>query len=208
MPTPISAPAPGTGVPHGPLVTFLTDPNAFIAQTWNGLASWVTTWWPVAAPSVIAVSGLVSGARLVLRARHRRLMANGARLTSVQLPPQAAPDSAGKFWSHLHAVLRPRWRRLLDGQPHLTFEYCFTEHGATIGIWVPGTIPPGVVETAVESAWPGARTTCSSPRPHRSPPPHTRRLEVVCGWPDARYCRSRSSTTPIRCALCSAPAPR
>ncbi|WP_194925824.1 type IV secretory system conjugative DNA transfer family protein [Catenulispora pinisilvae] len=158
-------PTPGTGVPHGPLVTFLTDPNVFVTHMWNGLASLFTADWPVAAPSAVAVSGLLSGTRLVLRARHRRLMATGARLVSVQLPPQVGADSAAKFWSHLHAVLRPRWRRLLDGQPHLAFEYCFTEHGTTIGIWAPGVIPPGVLESAVESAWPGARTTVLKPAP-------------------------------------------
>ncbi|WP_370368004.1 type IV secretory system conjugative DNA transfer family protein [Catenulispora sp. GP43] len=142
---------------------FLIDPNAFVAHAWNGLVSLLTTWWPVTVPSLVAVSGLVSGTRLLQRARHRRLMADGARLVSVQLPPQVGTDGAAKFWSHLHAVLRPRWRRLLDGQPHLAFEYCFTEHGAEIGIWVPGVIAPGVVESAVESAWPGARTTVFNP---------------------------------------------
>ena len=28
----------------------------------------------------------------------------------------------------------------------------------TIRLWVPGTIPPGLIERAVEAAWPGART--------------------------------------------------
>ena len=158
-------PAPGTDAPHGPLVTFLTNPNDFITHAWNSLASFLTADWPVTAPSVVAVAGLASGSRLALRARHRRLMTDGARLVSVQLPPQVEADGAAKFWSHLHAVLRPRWRRLLDGQPHLAFEYCFTEHEATIGIWAPGVIAPGVLETAVESAWPGARTTVLKPAP-------------------------------------------
>ena len=58
----------------------------------------------------------------------------------------------------LVALLRPPWRRAIFGQPHLGFELVATDAGLTIGWWVPGTVPPGLVERAVEAAWPGART--------------------------------------------------
>ena len=157
--------APGIKMPHGPLIRFLTNPNAFFADAWNSTVAFFATWWLVAAPSAVAAFGSVLGSRLVLRARHRRLMADGARVVQVQIPPEVGADAAAKFWSHLHAILRPRWRRLLDGQPHLSFEYCFNMAGASIEIWVPGVVAPGVVESAVESAWPGARTCVLKPAP-------------------------------------------
>ena len=47
---------------------------------------------------------------------------------------------------------------VLGGQPHLGFELRADRAGLAIAIWVPGVVPPGLVERAVEAAWPGART--------------------------------------------------
>ena len=143
----------------------LTDPNAFLAAIRNSIAGFFTTWWPVATPAAVALLGAVAGTRLGLRARHRRLMADGARLITVEVPAEVGADAATKLWSHLHALLRPSWRRVLDGQPHLSFEYRFTEHGAHIEIWVPGVVSPNLVESAVAAAWPGARTIVLKPAP-------------------------------------------
>ncbi len=54
---------------------------------------------------------------------------------------------------------------LLSGQPHVSFELAWSVDGLQIGMWVPGVIPPGLVERAVEAAWPGARATATSPEP-------------------------------------------
>lgn len=151
--------------PHGPVTRLLTDPMGFINSIEVKAVEFLALWWPVMVPASIALFGTVAGGRLVLRSRHRRLMADGARLIEVQVPPEVGSDSATKFWAHLHALLRPAWRRVLDGQPHLSFEYCFDQAGMRIGIWVPGVIAPGVVESAVESAWPGARTQVVKPAP-------------------------------------------
>jgi hypothetical protein len=51
------------------------------------------------------------------------------------------------------------------GQPHLAFEYVADARGARVQIWVPGTIPPGMIEKTVRSAWPGATVTTSNARP-------------------------------------------
>src|SRR5260221_9546986 len=158
-------PGPGIDMPHGPLVRFLNDPNAFYADTWKSVCEFVTAWWPVAMPSAVAVSGAVLAARLVLRSRQRRVMAADARLIEVEVPPTVNPAAAEAFWSHLHALLRPTWRRLWSGQPHLVFEYRFQKQTATFGIWVPGVLPSTTVEAAIGAAWPGARPTRPAPAP-------------------------------------------
>src|SRR5207302_5706836 len=66
---------------------------------------------------------------------------------------------------NLIALARPTWRRLLEGQPHLGFEYCWSAQGLCIGLWVPQCVPPGMVEHAAEAAWPGCRAASSAPTP-------------------------------------------
>ncbi|HUA96102.1 MAG TPA: type IV secretory system conjugative DNA transfer family protein, partial [Acidimicrobiales bacterium] len=87
-----------------------------------------------------------------------RRMSDGARLVRVLTPPEVDPQGAATLWTNLVALLRPAWRRILGGQPHLSFELVASDGGLTIALWVPGTIPPGLVERGVEAAWPGART--------------------------------------------------
>ena len=85
-------------------------------------------------------------------------MGEGARLVRVLTPPDVDPQGAATLWTNLVALLRPAWRRFLGEQPHLGFELTASDGGLTIAIWVPGQIPAGLVERAVEAAWPGART--------------------------------------------------
>ena len=71
----------------------------------------------------------------VARVRHRRLQ-DGARLVTVLAPPRPDPDGAAALWGNLAGLLRPRWRRLLFGQPHLCFEYHLTaqrQHDPDLG---------------------------------------------------------------------------
>ena len=44
------------------------------------------------------------------------------------------------------------------GNPTSAFELTAADAGLAISLWVPGVVPPGLVERAVEAAWPGART--------------------------------------------------
>ena len=43
-----------------------------------------------------------------------------------------------------------------------------TAAGSTIRMWVPGPVPPGLVERAITAAWPGA-TTRHHPRADTPP---------------------------------------
>ncbi|HEY3035754.1 MAG TPA: DUF87 domain-containing protein, partial [Streptosporangiaceae bacterium] len=52
-----------------------------------------------------------------------------------------------------------RGRRLIEGCPHVVWQYTWTGRRLLIALWVPGTVPPGAVEAAVRAAWPGAATT-------------------------------------------------
>ncbi|MGW4801288.1 type IV secretory system conjugative DNA transfer family protein, partial [Nonomuraea sp. NPDC004297] len=65
----------------------------------------------------------------------------------------------------------PAWKRAFTGQPHLVWEYCGSDAGVRIRLWVPGTIPAGIVEKAIQAAWPGATTTtnpATSPLPEQA----------------------------------------
>jgi energy-coupling factor transporter ATP-binding protein EcfA2 len=58
-----------------------------------------------------------------------------------------------------------RQHRPPDPRPHVSFELHWTTAGVAVGLWVPGTIAPHVVERAVEAAWPGARASLTDPTP-------------------------------------------
>ncbi|WP_062987098.1 type IV secretory system conjugative DNA transfer family protein [Nocardia anaemiae] len=133
---------------------------------------------PAAIVGVLAAAGALAAARALVRLRHRRLGARARQIT-VLTPPEVDAKGALAFWSHLIGQLRPAWARLLLGQPHLGFEYTVTpEDGAAIRLWVPGAIPPGLIERAVASAWPGAHTDTSKTTrpPLPDPTDGTRRI--------------------------------
>jgi len=111
-----------------------------------------------------AVAVAVVARRLVRRLRHRRL-ARGARYISILPPPDVDPTGAERLWRQLRELLSPAWRRFLMGQPHIAFEYLWDRDGVRIGLWVPGCIPPGILERAVEAAWPAARAIVSGRPP-------------------------------------------
>ncbi|MGH9081763.1 MAG: type VI secretion protein, partial [Acidimicrobiales bacterium] len=156
MPTPQPIPTPP--LPSGPLARYLAHPGAETAHVLHELghvaARLGVTAGPALAAVVIAVAVTVTLAR---RAQARRL-GEGARLVRVLAPPDVDAQGAATLWTNLVALLRPAWRRLLGAQPHLGFELVATDAGLTIAWWVPGSVPPGLVERAIEAAWPGART--------------------------------------------------
>ncbi|MGH7750282.1 MAG: type VI secretion protein, partial [Candidatus Dormibacteria bacterium] len=136
---------------------YLTHPGATTSQLARHLAHLLGHLATTAGPAVMGVVLVGTVAVTVIRRRQARRMVEGARLVVVLTPPEVDPQGAATLWTNLVALLRPAWRRLLGGQPHLGFELTASDGGLTIALWVPGQIPPGLVERAVEAAWPGAR---------------------------------------------------
>ena len=146
----------------------------------------MTTLVTLAAAGVAPVIGRI-------RARRRRVAANGARVIEIALPAQVEPSGAAAFWANLLGLHRPRLARLLTGQPHLAMEYVLTARQAAVRLWVPGTVPPGLVEHAVEAAWPGAHAV-ALPLPVSPLPPAGPRGAVAGG----RLVPSRTQALPLR----------
>lgn len=109
---------------------------------------------------------VVTGWRLL---RHHHLSQN-ARMVEILPPPVASLENARAFWQHAMGLLKPRWSRWLI-QPHLALEIRASPAGVRFRVWAPGTIPPGTVERAVSSAWPGATTYTRHLTPDTSPLP-------------------------------------
>ncbi|MGH8996767.1 MAG: type VI secretion protein, partial [Acidimicrobiales bacterium] len=158
MPTIPTPPSPAP-TPPGLLGRYLIHPGAETAhlahEIGHALAVLATHLGPPALGIVLMAVVVVA----VSRRRAAVAMASGARQVRVLAPPEVDPDGAGVLWSNLVALLRPAWRRAMGGQPHLGFEITAGPSGLGISLWVPSTVPPGLVERAVEAAWPGARTT-------------------------------------------------
>jgi hypothetical protein len=111
------------------------------------------------APILLGVALALGAGVLVLRRARRRRLARGARLVTVGVPPEVDTGGAILLWSAFHDLIRPRFSRLMGGQPHLAWEVLSSEAGTKFRVWVPESIPPGLIERAVSSAWPGASTT-------------------------------------------------
>lgn len=140
------------------IVRYLRDPSLLLEDAGEyarqGLELGVA-----AAPFVLPVLlALVLARLLVGRLRERRL-ASGARLIKIGVPPEVEPEGALLLWSALHDLLRPRLARLFSGQPQLAWEIAAGRGGSEFRIWVPETVPPGLIERALAAAWPGITTT-------------------------------------------------
>ncbi|MGW0252178.1 type IV secretory system conjugative DNA transfer family protein [Nocardia goodfellowii] len=131
--------------------------------------------------AVLAVLVVLAAAQILSRWRRRRLSARARQIT-VLTPPEVDAKGALTFWAHLIGQLRPAWARTLFGQPHLGFEYTVTPvEGAAIRVWVPGVIPPGLIERAIASAWPGAHTDTVEPARPPLPTPEDDAGRIVAG---------------------------
>ncbi|TVT23026.1 type VI secretion protein, partial [Amycolatopsis rhizosphaerae] len=188
----------------GWLGDYLRDPGGALSALLDHVRDWAVTWGPIAGPLlVLGFVGGVLGRWRWARHRHARLLAD-ARQVTVLAPPQVDPAGGAALWSNLVGLLRPAWRRWLIGQPHVACEYCFSEAGVAIRLWVPGVIPPGLVERAIEAAWPGAHTrTTSPPQPPLPPPGPGQRQLVIAGElrlarPEALPIRTDFDADPIR----------
>ncbi|MFI7680066.1 helicase HerA domain-containing protein [Actinophytocola sp. NPDC049390] len=163
---------------------YLRDPGGALVAVLAWLRNLALDWDPIAAPVLaVVVTGIVVGRRWWARRCHERLLTGpyGARQVTVLAPPTVDPAGGAALWSNLVGLLRPGWRRWFTGQPHVTCEYVFSEAGVAIRLWVPGVIPPGLVERAVEAAWPGAHTRVGPAEPPLPTPGEGQRRLVVGG---------------------------
>ncbi|MFI5589385.1 type IV secretion system DNA-binding domain-containing protein [Amycolatopsis sp. NPDC051758] len=181
-------------LPQGWVSDYLRDPGHVTAAVLATLREWALAWGPVAVSAMtLAVLGWAVARRSWLARRHRALLADARRIT-VLAPPTVDPAGGAAVWSNLVGLLRPTWRRWWAGQPHLALEYVFGEHGVTVQFWVPGVIPPSLVERAIEAAWPGSHTrTTAATSPFPDLPAGRRRITVGGGLRLAR-----SEALPIR----------
>jgi hypothetical protein len=147
--------------PGGPAGRYLTHPGAVTGQLAHLLFALLQHYGPVTGPLLAAAAAGVLAGRAWLHRRQHAAFTAAARTVTVLAPPQAGPNGAGALWGHLTGLLRPPWARLWHGQPHLGWEYTWAgghAAGLAIRLWIPGTIPPGMIERAIEAAWPGAHT--------------------------------------------------
>jgi hypothetical protein len=157
-PTEISTARTSGGEPKGLLQRFLEHPDILTTDLPTAVLHAVTAWAPTAGSICAIVLSLAWVVRAVRSHRQLERWWADARLITITPPPEVEESGGPAFWGNLIGLMRPPLRRLLEGQPHLAFEYTWTSAGARIQIWVPGVIPPGLIERAVEAAWPGAHT--------------------------------------------------
>ncbi|HUB73482.1 MAG TPA: DUF87 domain-containing protein [Solirubrobacteraceae bacterium] len=146
----------------------------------------------------VLAAGVIALVVLVARVRRWRL-ARGARLVRIGIPPEVKPRGALLLWSALHDLLLPNPGRLLTGQPHISWEIAASEAGTTFQLWVPRVVPLGLIERAVESAWPGASTSIQAvPRAAAARPLVS---ELVIAGPDWFSLDSSIDPDPLRVIL-------
>ncbi|WP_143467076.1 type IV secretory system conjugative DNA transfer family protein [Lentzea kentuckyensis] len=204
----LSAPA-AVAQTAGWLEDYLRDPAGVLRTVLARLSAWAVLYGPVAVPLTATVLAAVVTGRWWWRRRCHQRWITDARTITVLAPPTVDPAGGEALWAQLVGLLRPAWARLLTGQPHLAFECCFSESGVAIRLWVPGTVPPGLVERAIEAAWPGAHTH-TSPATPPLPIPEPGMWQIGTGG-QLRLARSESlpirtdfDTDPLR-ALLAAP---
>lgn len=193
-PTPITSTTLGTADEGGGLFSLITEPAQFWGRVLRGAHGLAAAYGVVAAITLPLAIATLLGARRWWRARTEARWHDGARQVTVLAPPEVDPAGGQALFANLVGLMRPTWARLVGDQPHVAFEYRFSETGVRIGLWVPGVVPPGLVERAVEAAWPGAHTTTA---PANAPVPAVRegmRRVVVAG----QLRLARSEALPLR----------
>ncbi|WP_301174579.1 type IV secretory system conjugative DNA transfer family protein [Actinomadura geliboluensis] len=128
-------------------------------------------------------------------------LARDARLITVSVPPQVDPASAPAWWAHQTGLLAPAWKRWILGQPYLAFEYIASAAGVRVQIWVPGTVPPGMVEETIRAAWPGATTTTRAAAPPVPPSLPTAGGRFALAREDSYPLKTDHHADPIRSLL-------
>lgn len=156
---PIPSPTPSSAFER-----YLRDPSGFLHGLLDGLKDGVLHLLPLLLLGVGIVFVIFVSRRIFLRLRDARL-GGGARRVRILPPPQVDPQRARLLWMGLHAILRPWWKRIVLGQPHLAWEVTSAPDELELALWIPQSVPPGLVERAVEVAFPGAKTEITDADP-------------------------------------------
>jgi hypothetical protein len=174
-------------------VGLLEDPERLVAS--------VAEYGPPLAVLSLAGAVLFTCVRSLLWRWRNRRFSVGAHLVEVAVPPHVEEGSAAAWWTHLVGLTAPAWKRAVYGQPHISWEYVADATGLRIRIWVPGTIPPGLVEKMIRSAWPGATITA---RPVSAPVPFAASSaggRLVLARPDHYPLTHQHDADPLRALL-------
>jgi len=147
-----------TGKHASPMVRFLRDPSRELARALSLVEHHAAHFLPFAIALCACAAAFLVARLLLARIRERRL-AEGARLLQLAVPPELDVEGALLLWSALHDLLRPRLARLFGGQPQLAWEIAADNTGSRFRLWIPAAVPPGLVERALASAWPGITTS-------------------------------------------------
>jgi len=193
-----TTPGPSGSQPGGPFGHYLRDPGGSLHCVEHAVTQWLSPWGLVAGALIAVASVTLVACRIWWRRRQQAELVRGARLVTVLAPPVVDPAGAAALWSNLTGLLRPAWRRRLAGQPHVGFEYSFDADGLTLRLWVPGVVPPAMVEHAIQAAWPGAHTSTLP-----ASPPGEQAAEAPVGTPrrlagGGELRLARSEALPIR----------
>lgn len=140
------------------LARYLLDPSRANHEAAGAARSYLQRFLTFFVPFAVAACALAIIVGLVviaLRVSRRTALSPGV-LYEVDLPPNTEPKAALMMWTNLHDLLRPRWKRLIGGQPHLSFEMLWQRSRLTFRVWVHVELSCEMVERAVASAWPGA----------------------------------------------------
>lgn len=169
------SPAPSPA-PDGP-VRYLLDPSALLRDVLRALKEFAIEGLPWIALVVAIGATVLVGWRVFLASRDRRLRKD-ARRVRILPPPEVDPQQARLLWMSLHALLRPWWKRIVLGQPYIGFEFLGRPEEIEVTLWVPDGVPIGLVERAVEVAFPGARTAKADTDPLHELPASGSQLEA------------------------------
>lgn len=116
----------------------------------------VTRLWPLATVLFAIV--------FIRAAVHRRAVVRGQRgshYVTISAPPEVEATSAEAGWRQLGGIEQRPWSRFWFGQPHVIWEYAWTDIAFTVRVWVPSSIDPTLVVKAVKSRWPGSDASIS-----------------------------------------------
>ncbi len=183
---PVAPPSP-IPTPHGLLAHFLENPGRELHHLARQLLAALHIPAPARCRSPPLLLAAAAAGRAAGSSGSARL-ADGGRLIRLHAPPTVDPAGALTFWTNLIALLRPGWKRILFGQPHVALRN--RRHRRRFGVSALGARSGSAGDGRT-----GRRSRLAR-RPHQHHTRHTatarqrgRRRVGGCGWPAPTACR-------------------